>query len=325
MMRSAIAMPPKAWWTRSEWLVLTIEADPASILPGSSSAVEANLIFNSTALDTSAGGTVPDGILATFTAPDGGSVLPLSDTTLAGITSTIFTAPLEAQAYQACADVDNELVCVDVTVQNVAPLAVNDAYTIAEDNPLTVTAPGVLANDTDDNGDALTTQLMVLPAHGLLTLNPDGSFNYTPETNFNGQDSFTYKASDGHLDFAEATVTITVNPLNDEPQAVDDAYVVMESETLAVDADNGVLANDVEVDGDGVSVSIVTATTHGTLTLWADGSFTYTPAPGFYGVDTFVYELTTYPDPNKGPWTDNAIVTITVTPLFRMWMPVISR
>ena len=70
-----------------------------------------------------------------------GPVLPVSDTTLAGITSTVFTAPAADQVYQVCAEVDNELMCVDLTVENVAPQAVNDAYTVVEDNTLTVAAP----------------------------------------------------------------------------------------------------------------------------------------------------------------------------------------
>ena len=304
------------------WLVLTVEANPASIYPGLTSAVDASLVINSAAVDTSAGGTVPDGILAAFSAPDGGTVLPLTDTTLAGVASTVFTAPLVVDIFQVCAAVDNEQLCTDISVLNVAPVAVADSYTTAEDTTLTVAAPGVLANDTDL--EPLTAALVTPPAHGTLELNADGSFSYIPGLNYNGLDTFTYKANDGELDSAEATVTITITPVNDGPEAVDDAYTVMENGSLTVDAAAGVLANDVEVDGDNVAVSLVMATTHGTLSLRADGSFTYTPNPGFYGEDSFVYQLTTYPAP-RAPWTDEAVVTITVTPLFHMWMPIITR
>ena len=109
-------------------------------------------------------------------------------------------------------------------------------------------------------------------------------------------------------------MTITVTPVNDGPQAVDDYYSVHENGTLEVTAP-GVLVNDIEVDGDGVAVSIVTTTAHGLLSLTADGSFVYIPDAGFYGVDTFEYQLTTYPVGNMAAWTDTAIVTITVTPL----------
>lgn len=232
----------------------------------------------------------------------------------------------QPHAFRA-SDHDPVLLGLNLSTVNVAPVAVEDTYSTDEDVTLTVAAPGVLGNDTDGNGNTLTAVLVtdVLPAQGTLTLNANGSFTFVPALNFSGEVTFTYKANDGLLDSNTVTVTITVNPVNDEPQAVDDFYTVMESYTLGVDAVLGVLANDVEVDGDGLSVSIVTTTAHGTLSLWADGSFIYHPNPGFYGVDTFVYELTTYPDPNKGPWTDQATVTITVTPLFRMWMPVITR
>ena len=74
------------------------------------------------------------------------------------------------------------------------------AFTTAEDTTLHVAAPGVLANDTDADGDPLTAALVGDPAHGTLTLNVDGSFTYTPDANYNGTDSFTYKANDGTAD-----------------------------------------------------------------------------------------------------------------------------
>src|SRR5207302_1728495 len=75
---------------------------------------------------------------------------------------------------------------------------------------LTVAAPGVLANDTDPDGDALTAVLATSPAHGALTLNADGSFTYTPSAGFSGSDSFTYQAYDGFLTSNAATATIGV-------------------------------------------------------------------------------------------------------------------
>jgi VCBS repeat-containing protein len=103
-----------------------------------------------------------------------------------------------------------------VNVQNTAPIAVNDSYSVNEDTPLTVTAPGVLANDSDVI-DSLTAVVASSPAHGTLTLNANGSFTYTPNSNYNGSDSFTYKANDGTDDSMAATVSITVNAVNDAP------------------------------------------------------------------------------------------------------------
>ena len=101
---------------------------------------------------------------------------------------------------------------------NCAPTAVDDGYATDEDTPLTVATPGVLGNDTDAQNDPLTATLVSGPAHAAsFTLNADGSFSYTPAANFNGSDSFTYKARDGALDSNIATVAITVNAVNDAP------------------------------------------------------------------------------------------------------------
>jgi len=103
------------------------------------------------------------------------------------------------------------------TVANPAPTATPDSYSTNEDTALTVAAPGVLGNDSDVDGDALTAVLDAGVSHGTLTLNSDGSFTYTPATNYNGSDSFTYHANDGTADSATVTVSLTVNAVNDPP------------------------------------------------------------------------------------------------------------
>jgi VCBS repeat-containing protein len=97
------------------------------------------------------------------------------------------------------------------------PVAANDAYTVNEDTPLSVAAPGVLGNDSDPDGNPITAVKVSDPAHGTVTLNANGSFTYTPAADYNGSDAFTYQASDGTLSSPAATVTITVNPVNDPP------------------------------------------------------------------------------------------------------------
>jgi VCBS repeat-containing protein len=100
---------------------------------------------------------------------------------------------------------------------NSVPTAADDAYSTPEDTPLTEAAPGVLGNDTDPDGDPLTAALESGPSHGTVTLNADGSFDYTSDADFNSTDTFTYKANDGTADSNIATVTITVIPVNDAP------------------------------------------------------------------------------------------------------------
>jgi VCBS repeat-containing protein len=114
---------------------------------------------------------------------------------------------------------DSNIATVNITLNpaNDAPVAVNDSYSTNEDTTLNVAAPGVLTNDTDVEGDTLTAVVDSSPSHGTLTLNSDGSFSYTPAANYNGADSFTYHANDGAADSNIATVSLTINPVNDAP------------------------------------------------------------------------------------------------------------
>jgi VCBS repeat-containing protein len=179
-------------------------------------------------------------------------------------------------------------VTINVGAVNDGPIAQGDAYVTDEDTPLVVEATGVLGNDTDSDGDLLTTSLVTGPAGGSVELNADGSFTYTPNTNFNGEDSFTYSVSDGELS-SEATVVITVNAVPDAPTPFDDAYNVGEDYTLTVDAAMGVLGNDVDPEGLTLTAELVTGPSHGELTLNADGSFSYTPEANYVGPDRFTY------------------------------------
>jgi VCBS repeat-containing protein len=200
-------------------------------------------------------------------------------------------------------------VTITVDAENTAPEAVNDTYSVDEDSVLTVdVATGVLNNDTDEEGDTLSTVIVAEPANGTLVLNSNGSFTYTPDDDFTGTDTFTYRASDASLESEVATVTITVNPVNDAPSAAADAYTVEQDTDLTASAVTGVLANDIDADGNTLTVTTtpVVDPEHGTVTLSADGSFTYTPETGFVGTDSFTYEVT------DGTLTSQAAVTITV-------------
>ncbi len=178
------------------------------------------------------------------------------------------------------------------------PVAVDDSATTNEDTPVTI---NVLANDTDVDGDALTVSSVTQGTNGAVTI-ADNKVTYTPNADFNGTDSFTYKAKDGSLDSNDATVTITVNAVNDAPVAVDDSATTDEDTSVTID----VLANDTDVDGGALTVSSVTQGTNGAVTI-ADNKVTYTPNADFNGTDTFTYTVN---DGNAG--TDTATVNITV-------------
>ncbi len=197
-------------------------------------------------------------------------------------------------------------VTITVSTENDAPVAAADAYTTSEDTPLSVAAPGVIANDTDADGDALTASLTSGPSNGTLVLQPNGAFEYTPASGWSGADSFTYTVSDGSGGSDQATVTITVSAENDAPVSTNDAYGTDEDVPLQV-VTPGVLGNDGDPDGDVLTTVVTTGPANGALVLSADGSFTYTPAANFHGGDSFTYAVD---DGNGG--TSSAIVTLMV-------------
>jgi len=205
---------------------------------------------------------------------------------------------------------DSETVTITVLPGNDSPVAADDAYSVDEDTPLNIGDTGVLGNDSDADNDALTAVLVTGPSSGTLTLNAQGSFNYVPNENWHGVDTFTYKAHDGELYSNVATVTITVNPVNDPPAASPDADFMVDEDSPLIIAAPGVLGNDSDVDGDSLTSSFVTGPSNGTVTLNGDGSFTYTPNGNWNGTDSFTYKA------NDGVLDSNAAtVTITVKPV----------
>src|SRR5262249_27344976 len=133
---------------------------------------------------------------------------------------------------------------------NGAPMAMNDSYSVVHGHTLSLSAPGILANDVDPDHDPLTAIQMSAPAHGTLTLNANGSLTYVAANSYVGQDSFTYKASDGMLQSNVATVTINVT--DQPPAAVNNTYSVLHDHTLNVAAP-GCLANDTDADSDALT------------------------------------------------------------------------
>eukprot|EP01100_Stratorugosa_tubuloviscum_P002338 TRINITY_DN1546_c0_g1_i1.p1 TRINITY_DN1546_c0_g1~~TRINITY_DN1546_c0_g1_i1.p1 ORF type:complete len:1046 (-),score=535.76 TRINITY_DN1546_c0_g1_i1:94-3231(-) len=202
---------------------------------------------------------------------------------------------------------------VTITVFNVndAPKAFNDYYEINEDSKLIISDDddyGILANDTDVDDQQLTAILVTRPHHGSIELNIDGTFTYTPESNFHGFDSFVYAAYDDDMAYSEATVTILVLAINDIPQARNDSYNVTEDIVLVVNRTLGVLANDTDIhDGDSLNAILLNNTLHGVVILNSNGSFEYYPQSNFYGEDIFIYRA----DDGKGG-RSIAYVTINV-------------
>jgi CshA-type fibril repeat protein len=192
-------------------------------------------------------------------------------------------------------------VTVTVTPVNDPPVAVNDTASTNEDTPVRI---GILGNDSDLDGDALTVTAATA-VNGIVVINADGTITYTPNANFNGTDTISYTISDGKGGFATATVTVTVAPVNDAPVAVNDTANTPEDTPVII----GVLTNDSDVDGDPLTITAASAT-NGTVVRNANGTITYTPNANFNGTDTITYTISD----GKGGFS-TATVTVTVDPV----------
>jgi VCBS repeat-containing protein len=185
-------------------------------------------------------------------------------------------------------------------VSNTPPVANNDSYSTNEDVALTVAGPGILGNDTDAESNPLTAILVSGPSHGSVALNANGSFTYTPNANYNGSDSFTYKANDGiDNSNAAATVSITVNPVNDAPNFTKGADQTVLEDAGAQSATNWATAISAgPADESGQTLTfVVTGNSNPSLfaagpAVSASGALTYTPAPNANGSATITLKLT---------------------------------
>jgi len=195
--------------------------------------------------------------------------------------------------------VDSPIATVSITVTpvNDAPVAIAQNGTTAEDTPLPVTLGG-----SDVEGSALGFTLVTPPANGTLTgTAPD--VTYTPSPNFNGADGFTFVANDGTADSAEATVSITVTPVNDAPMAIAQNLGTAEDTALPITLTGA------DVDPDTLSYTIVTPPANGTLSGTVP-NVTYTPAANFNGSASFTFTV------NDGTVdSTTATVSIDVTPV----------
>ena len=190
---------------------------------------------------------------------------------------------------------DPQTFTITVTARNDRPVADAQSATTAEDIAKEVTLTG--ADRDPEVIQSLTFTIVMQPSHGTLgTLDAStGRVTYTPGENYHGSDSFTFRVTDdtlaggAALNSDSATVLLTVESRNDPPVGRTDTYSVMEDTTLEVSAADGVLFNDIDVDGDSLTVSRVDDVSHGTLTLNANGSFRYRPSDNYHGSDSFTY------------------------------------
>ena len=165
--------------------------------------------------------------------------------------------------------------------------AVNDAP-VAQDAQATVEEDGTLHIDfnaygRDLDGTALQPVIVDGPLHGTLTLQADGIYVYVPSTNYHGVDLIRFRLHDGELLSNPAALAITVVPVNDAPVLSGASLQLDEDGSLTVDA----LAGAYDADGDPLTLELVEPPAHGSLTLNADGRYTYAPQADFHGTDRF--------------------------------------
>jgi len=267
--------------------MLATESNSPPVVVDDIYTVHAGTVLNvSTAAGLLANDTDPDGDTLTvlnFSAPEHGTMSMLTDGSFVYTPEAGFVGSesLTCTVWDGTVRVESQLT---ILVQNDPPVVVDDTYTVHAGTVLNVgKAAGLLANDSDADGDKLVVLDFSAPEHGTMSMLTDGSFVYTPEAGYVGSESLTCTVWDRTVR-VESQLTILVQ--NASPVVVDDTYTVLAGTVLSVDKAAGLLANDSDADGDKLMVLNFTPPSHGAMSMLTDGSFVYTPAAGFVGSES---------------------------------------
>ncbi|HEX2937061.1 MAG TPA: Ig-like domain-containing protein, partial [Bacteroidales bacterium] len=228
---------------------------------------------------------------------DGGLVVtvtsgPLHGTVIINGTTVTYTPSADyygtdSYTYQLC-DADGDCVSgtVNITVDNVddIPSANDDVVSVNEDASSIF---NVLINDTDLVDGGIVVSIATNAKHGNAVVNADNTITYTPSPDYNGNDTIVYSVCDANGDCSTAKLIITVVAVNDIPVSIVDNAVVAEDSNVVID----VLSNDTGLGDGGIVVSVSSNPAHGTVTVNPDRTITYTPAPDYYGQDSFTYKV----------------------------------
>lgn len=195
---------------------------------------------------------------------------------------------------------------------NVSPVAANDKITVSQNTRSEFDPSEFLFDDSDGNGDTLSILELTSGRNGFVTFQ-DGKVVYQPDVNFSGQDSFTYRVGDGKNGFDEGTVDVTVvndgTPapiVNQSPQGVDDSFSVEAGRVLTFTAAD-LLSNDLDPDGDALSVGIISNLSGGTIGR-SGNNFTFTPTGTTFSDASFTYQIL---DGQGGQGSANVAIDIT--------------
>ena len=194
-------------------------------------------------------------------------------------------------ANDGTADSATATITIDVTDNN-APIADPQSIGVDEEGSVAIALTG-----SDQDSDPITFQIVDAPLHGNLT-GTAPNLSYTPDANYNGDDSFTFNVNDGTDDSVLATVSLTVNPVNDAPTANAQSVSTPEDSQLAITLSGN------DIDGDSLSYIIVDGPANGTL-IGSGANRTYTPDANFNGGDSFTFKV------NDGQ-VDSPVVTVSI-------------
>ncbi|MEL7469861.1 MAG: Ig-like domain-containing protein [Pseudomonadota bacterium] len=230
-----------------------------------------------------------------FKAPDGGLITYTPEPGFVGEDTFTYTIS------DGNGGTDTATVTVVVAADNEAPIAVDDQIQAQEDQPIVL---DLLGNDRDPDGDALTITEVGPVENGTLSQNEDGTFTFTPDENFHGTVTFDYTVTDGEF-LDTATVTIDVAPVNDAVMGIIDHIEMDEDTTISLD----LLSNDIDVDGDALSIVSFSSVDNGEIIENADGTYSFRADADFNGRVTFQYTVT------DGIAEDTTSVIIDVVPI----------
>ena len=301
-----------------------VNDSPNAVDDNASTNEDSSVIIDLTNNDTDTDGTINDASVSIVTNPTNGTV------TVNPTTGEVTYSPnagfngTDSFTYSVCdngtplpAECDQATVTITVNPINDGPIVDNDSNTINEDQG---PATGDLtdAGDSDPDGTTLVASTTPVdgPSNGNIIINADGTYSYTPNAGFNGQDTVVVSICDSGTPLpalcVNDTLIITVTPINDSPNAVDDNASTNEDSSVIIDLTN----NDTDTDGtiNDASVSIVTNPTNGTVTVNpTTGEVTYSPNAGFNGTDSFTYSVCDNGTPLPAE-CDTALVLITILP-----------
>jgi gliding motility-associated-like protein len=255
-----------------------------------------------TAVSGAVSGTDGDGDQLTFgkaSDPAHGAVVVNSDGTYTYTPSNKYNGPDNFTIAINDGNGGTVTVTIDITVTpvNEAPTGTGDSKTTPENTAVSGAVTGA-----DGDGDQLTFSKVTDPAHGTVVVNGDGTYTYTPNNKYNGPDNFTITINDVSGGSTMVAVDITVTPVNEPPTGNDDSKTIQENTSVsgAVTGADG--------DGDVLTFTKVTDPAHGTATVAADGTYTYTPEANYSGPDYFTIDIS---DGNGGSVIVKVIVTVT--------------